>query len=994
MRAAAIAGWAIVAIAAGASLARVELPEAESRASIAVSADWAQRWMQGSYEVWVLRGNCRIQQGLDVAQSKEAVLWVDRSGPIPPEGQNVIAYLEGDVLIRREVERQNVTLTDETWFGRLRGNGVMTRIAQVAGPPEVPPAIYRRGMARRMPEVSRAIRHTQYTQLDTPPEPVAPGTPTGATRRIRILPRGNSRMQADWTPGPTGRDAIGVINSGVNLIVDGLPGWGTIDVETDRLVIWTVGPDELRARNEALQSEDLPLEIYMEGNIVFRQEQRVVYADRMYYDVRRNVGMILGAEMLTPVRKFEGLLRLRSEILHQTDANHYFAQNGFVTSSRMGKPGYRAQIGDVEVEDFQRPVFDPVSGEQVGTEADQRVTGRNTFLFLEDLPLFYWPIVSTTLEEPTFFIRRAVFRNDRVFGTQILTKWDGYQLLGVKNKPEGTDLDLTLDYLSYRGFGHGASMRYNRTGLLRVPGRNAGLVDYWGIKDHGHDNLGRDRRNLMPEKSYRHRLFWQHRQELTSDWRVSAEVGWISDRNFLEQYYEREWDELKDEATGVEFKRRADNTTWSITADTRLNEFFTQTEWYPRADHYWLGQPLFGDALTWHEHSQAGYGRYRILSTPENQADQDVFAPLPWEIAAKGERLVTTHELDWPLQFGPVKTVPYALGQLAHWGEDLTGESLNRAYWQAGMRASLPMWRADPSIESALWNVHGLAHKIVFDAEFSVAEANRDVERLPLYDALDDDSVEAFRRRLAFLTFGTPTTPVTPQYPAQFDPRYYALRSGLAGWVTSPSAEVLDDMMALRLGMRQRWQTKRGMPGSRHILDWVTFDTGVVWFPNPDRDNFGTALGLANYDFRWHIGDRLTLVSDGLFDFFDEGQQIVTLGGFLSRPPRGNLYLGVRFLEGPISSHVLTTSYSYRMSPKWISAFGMSVDLRDGGNVGQRLAITRVGEALLFSVGFNIDATRGNYGATFMMEPRFLPKSRLARAGGAYVPVAGAYGLE
>ena len=54
------------------------------------------------------------------------------------------------------------------------------------------------------------------------------------------------------------------------------------------------------------------------------------------------------------------------------------------------------------------------------------------------------------------------------------------------------------------------------------------------------------------------------------------------------------------------------------------------------------------------------------------------------------------------------------------------------------------MWQIDPTVESPLLNVHGLAHKVVFDAEFSVSDSNRDMYELPLYDPLDDDSIEAF----------------------------------------------------------------------------------------------------------------------------------------------------------------------------------------------------------------------------------------------------------
>jgi hypothetical protein len=349
---------------------------------------------------------------------------------------------------------------------------------------------------------------------------------------------------------------------------------------------------------------------------------------------------------------------------------------------------------------------------------------------------------------------------------------------------------------------------------------------------------------------------------------------------------------------------------------------------------------------------------------------------------------MTRQELDWPIQLGPVKAVPYALGELAHWGEALDGDDAQRAYWQAGVRTSMPAWRVYPNVENRLFNVHGLAHKMVFDAEFLFAQSNLDLEELPLYEPLDDDSIEAFRRRFQFNTFGG------PPIPRRFDERLYALRTGMAGSVTAPSAEIADDLMALRTGLRQRWQTKRGRPGRRTTVDWIVLDLQGVWFPDEMRDNFGKAFGLYEYDFLWNVGDRLTLVSDGIFDFFDDGQQAITVGGHLSRPPRGNLYLGVRFLNGPIDSSILSMSYSYRMSPKWVSSFGMSVDLAKDGNIGQNFSITRIGESLLITAGFNVDASRDSVGVHLAIEPRFLPRTSLGRVGGAQIPVAGAYGLE
>ena len=991
------------ALTAGPAVAQIELPEADRAEPIAISAEAANRWTHGAYEVWVLRGNCRIDQGTGSARSKEAVLWIDRAGATDRRRSKVIAYLEGDVVIGWDRQVDAARMTDKTWFGRLySGAPVEVHVAKVAGRPDVMPAAYQRGTQRRQPPPAGVIRRTQFTTPGS--EPAAEGPMPAGTRRVHVFPRSNTPVQAQWFPDPNSDEWIGVVDGGVTLNVYGAATLGAIDVSTDRLVIWTSGLAEPDLSGQQLQGEDVPLEIYMEGNIVFRQGERVIYAKRMYYDVTNKRGTVLEAEILTPVASYEGMLRLRAEVVQQTAPDRFFARNSFLTASRMGSPGYRIQAGDVYFEDIQRPAFDPFSGQPVidpetnqqAIHHDRTATSQDNFLYFGEIPFFYWPTLTTHLEDPTFYIRQARVKNDRVYGTQILTNWNVYELLGIRSRPYGTDWDLTLDYLGDRGFGHGTTFLYSRDRLFRMPGPVSGLLDYWGIDDHGLDNLGRGRTALDPPKDYRHRLFWQHRHQLPGDLQLSAELGWISDRNFLEGYFEQEWDELKDQTTGLELKRIRDNRAWSITADLRINDFFTQTDWLPRGDHFWLGQSLARDTFTWYEHSHAGYARFGTADAPADPADVP-WDLLPWEltgggapVVAEGERLVTRQEIDWPFQLAAVKVVPYALGELAHWGADRDGDDVQRFYYQAGMRASMPMWRADPTVERPLLNVHGLAHKVVFDAELSFAESNRDMDRLALYDPLDDDSIEAFRRRYQSTLFNAPLNP----FPARFDPRSYALRSGMGSWVTSPVPEVADDLMTVRLGMRHRWQTKRGMPGNRRIIDWIVLDTNATWFPDEDRDNFARALGLVDYDFRWHVGDRLTLLSEGIFDFFPDGQRIVTVGGFLNRPPRGGLYLGLRLLDGPISNQVLTLAYSYRMSPKWISSFGMSVDLGDEGNIGQRFDLTRIGESLLISAGFTVDAARNNVGVNLSIEPRFLPKGRLGSISGAQVPVAGAYGLE
>ena len=74
-----------------------------------------------------------------------------------------------------------------------------------------------------------------------------------------------------------------------------------------------------------MQPKDAPLEFYLEGNIVFREGDRVIYAERMYYNVRQQYGIVLNAEVLTPAPGYQGLIRLKAEVLQQLDQANFRA---------------------------------------------------------------------------------------------------------------------------------------------------------------------------------------------------------------------------------------------------------------------------------------------------------------------------------------------------------------------------------------------------------------------------------------------------------------------------------------------------------------------------------------------------------------------------------------------------------------------------------------------------------------------------------------------
>ena len=184
------------------------------------------------------------------------------------------------------------------------------------------------------------------------------------------------------------------------------------------------------------------------------------------------------------------------------------------------------------------------------------------------------------------------------------------------------------------------------------------------------------------------------------------------------------------------------------------------------------------------------------------------------------------------------------------------------------------------------------------------------------------------------------------------------------------------------------------MPGQERIIDWITLDAETSFFPNADRDNFGADIGVFNYDFRWHIGARFSFVSDGYLDFFGQGLRTASFGIHAGRPDVGNLFLGYRMIEGPISSNIVSASAVYRMSDKWGIKGSSQIDFGDTGTIGQGVNLVYIGESFLWQFGVHYDASRDNLGFRFGFEPRFIKRPRLFNPGGNPVGPASARWLE
>ena len=199
-----------------------------------------------------------------------------------------------------------------------------------------------------------------------------------------------------------------------------------------------------------------------------------------------------------------------------------------------------------------------------------------------------------------------------------------------------------------------------------------------------------------------------------------------------------------------------------------------------------------------------------------------------------------------------------------------------------------------------------------------------------------------------------------------FDPQLFAVRR-----LVDNRIDTLDSVDVVQLEWRQRLQTQRGYPGAQHIVDWMTLDTSVSLFPNPERDNLGESFAFLEYRYMWNIGDRTSFESTGWFDPHDNGPRVYTVGMYLDRPDRTSYYLGYRQID-PLQSRLGIASVNYIFSPKYSMAFTASYDFGITKALTNTLSFTRTGRDLSVTMGFTYNTYQNAFGLVFEIVPNLI----------------------
>jgi hypothetical protein len=353
----------------------------------------------------------------------------------------------------------------------------------------------------------------------------------------------------------------------------------------------------------------------------------------------------------------------------------------------------------------------------------------------------YFPTVSGDVNDPVGPLRMLSYRQDTIFGSQFYTTWSMLELLGIKNLPNER-WNLMADYLSKRGPALGTA--YDLFGP-KLFGFDAPFTTHflaYGIYDKGTDVLAGPRQTSFVPTEFRGRIDFHHVQDF-DDFSFQGQVAYLSDQNFLEQYYKYAFDMGPNQETFAYLKYQHGNGAATILAEPNLSRpWVNEAQWLPRLDGYWLGQSLF-DRLTYNTWASAGYADLQTYNVPASQlpSTRPPIA-LPHEFPINTGRFDWMQQLSMPIDAGAFQFVPYANADVAYYTQDNAGDGRGRLYGGAGVRASVPFSRLYENVDSELLNLHGLYHKVSFNANYYNAWSNTRASILPQLDRLNDDATQ------------------------------------------------------------------------------------------------------------------------------------------------------------------------------------------------------------------------------------------------------------
>ena len=780
-------------------------------------------------------------------------------------------------------------------------------------------------------------------------------TTVPATRPV-LMPQHTTTIRLEdfeLTKTPDGNVAA-ILSGNVRVLQESIGG-DSILLQAERAVAFTPFTslenlamlDQVRAVEQALTSA------YLEGDVRITRtpagglpEQRLT-ASRAYYDFTTDRAVLTDVVLQTvdPMTKIPMIVRaaLVRQLAATKQINEYTAKDVVLSSSSFHTPSYSIGASSAYVRQTD------IGNEVTGTRTS--FTAKNATFDFAGVPLFWLPFAGGSVTERSA-LRRITTSSTTGFGFGVSTQWGLFESLG-QMPPNGLDLAYVLDYYAERGPAVGLDGEYTGGFVDETtlePWSFTGRFTSYGAIDQGEDDLGASRAdNLKPEDELRGRFYWEHQHFVPEDWQIQISGGYISDPTFLEEWFQDEFRTSRALDTALYAKRQRETEAFTFLASVQPNDFVTTSEWYqerfeiqrlPEIGYWRIGDGILGDNLTFFSANTVSALKFDRSEEDLSELGfrRNIHPGLP-AVGWTGNPEDTNYrgdfrqELDWPFSAGQFRVVPYVVGRYTSYTESVDGSSAERLYSAAGVRLTTAFWKVDDSVQNELLDLHRLRHVIEPELNVYAAAQTTDRQELLIYD----EPIDA-----------------------------------------------INDIQAVSVALRQRWQTKRGGPGRWRSVDFLTLNVEYNHFENqpPDaelppqdfRGLFFVSIPEAslprnsiNLEAAWRFSDAIQLLGDASYNTEEDQFARGSVGFGVRQTPRLGYYFGYRHvgveLDTVIDDHrfrfdkqdLAIFAADYQLTAKYRLNLAQSYDFARDRNVRSAISLTRAFDRWFAQVGVRVD---------------------------------------
>lgn len=702
-----------------------------------------------------------------------------------------------------------------------------------------------------------------------------------------------------------------------------------VRIQAGRAMLWK--------RKDSVEPYD---EIYAEGNVIVTRNTQKLSCERFYYSTVTQKGAIVDVRLkaFSKDLKVDFFAMAKEARINGGDERKLVADDVSLTSCSYGVPHYHLTVDHAtllgseqpgEVKKKGRYGFSPF-GEDWSVDFDELVPE------FSGIPFLYVPGLSAGPWLMNFPLRTVRFGHSSRFGNFVYADFGSRIRLRDENGKlkQWGDIDLKVDWRQVRGWAGGVDLQYKWDNYK-------GYLDSYYLHDDGR-RPGSDFDNQFPplEHPDRGKVHWFHRQDLDEQWRYELEAYYLSDSSLLQEFFPKEFKEMKDPETAAYVRWMNQNMSAFLLGRFRLNDFQTQDEYLPRADFNLLAQPILGtfaDNIYLTERFDSVQIRHEYDKSLALQSVET------WRVDAATMLAV-------PLDFRYFQIAPFIQNRLTWYESDLAEDPRLRDVWTGGTRVTAQLHSTNAETSWERVGIRGLRHVVEVEGRYTNNFSNNvDPSELFPYEPVDQiDHFEevAFEIRQRFLTKDSANRPF----------EFFNLTLGIE-YYPDPSRDT----------------TTANANNTIPPYNWIPLAKDPVTGVYEKR-----LWSNVHYDFALRPRNFFTVTGSGEYNPVTHAEEVREIGVHITPFEGLTGTVGQAKVKGVTDA--FTLGMTWALTPKWSVSVLAQYDFKIHDYLTQELVVARDFHDFSIEVVYERDFTRDEHRFLVAAVPKFLGKAGLRRS--------------